>query len=135
MTVRIAAGALEVELAPEVGGSLASLRWQGREVMRPFSTADQAAGNVLGVACFPMLPYANRIASNAFVFEGRSFRFEANNPPERYNVHGTGWQRPWRVEEASASTAHLALEVNETPYAYRAEQRFALDGGALTVAL
>jgi aldose 1-epimerase len=90
---------------------------------------------VLGVACFPMLPYANRIAGNAFAFDGRAWRFEANNPPEKFNVHGTGWKRPWRVEAADGASATLALEVAEEPYAYRAEQRFAVDEGGLTVGL
>jgi aldose 1-epimerase len=133
--VRLAAGEVEVGLAPGIGGSVAWLRWQGRDLMRPLSEADLAAGNVLGAACFPMLPYANRIAGNEFAFDGRAWRFEANNPPERYNVHGTGWQRAWTVEAADAASARLALEVGDGPYAYRAEQRFAVERGGLTVAM
>lgn len=133
--VRLAAGEMEAGLVPEIGGSIAWLRWRGIDLMRPLSGADRAARNVLGVACFPMLPYANRIAGNAFDFDGRPWRFAANNPPERYNVHGTGWQQPWRVEEATPAAVRLALEVDGEPYAYRAEQRFAIEDGAFTVAM
>ncbi len=133
--VRLAAGEIEAGLAPAIGGSLAWLRWRGIDLMRPLSEADRAAGNVLGVACFPMLPYANRIAGNAFAFDGRTWRFEANNPPERYNVHGTGWLRSWRVEAAAASAAQLALEVDDGTYAYRAVQSFELEARALAVGI
>jgi aldose 1-epimerase len=131
--IRLAAGEMEAGLVPEIGGSIAWLRWRGIDLMRPLGEADLAARNVLGVACFPMLPYANRIAGNAFAFDGRLWRFEPNNPPERYNVHGTGWQRAWSVEEAGPTEVRLALEVEDGAYAYRAEQRLAIEGAALSV--
>ena len=81
--------------------------------MRSLSNADRAAGNVLGTASFPMVPYANRIAGNAFEFRGRRYTFAMNNPPEIYNVHGTGWLRPWTVDGSNASEATLSLEVTE----------------------
>ena len=131
--LRLAVGDLDVGLVPAIGGSIAWLRWRGIELMRPLSAADTRAGSVLGVACFPMLPYANRIEGNAFAFEGRTFRFEANNPPERLNVHGTGWQRPWTVEAAGPERARIALEVGDGPYAYRAVQEVAVEPAALAV--
>ena len=133
--IRLVAGEMEAGVAPEIGGSIAWLRWRGIDLMRPLAEEDRAAGNVLGAACFPMLPYANRIAGNAFAFDGKPWRFRPNNPPERYNVHGTGWQRAWSVAEAAPAAATIALQVDEAPYAYRAEQRFAIEVRALTVAM
>src|ERR1700749_4675283 len=91
----LAAGELSLGLVPQIGGSVAYFRSRGVDLMRPLSSANLASGNVLGVAMFPMTPYANRIAGNEFDFGGRTWRFEANNPPERFNVHGTGWHEPW----------------------------------------
>lgn len=133
--VRLIGGEMEAGLVPAIGGSIAWLRWRGIDLMRPLGETDRATANVLGVACFPMLPYANRIEGNAFEFDGGTWRFQPNNPPERYNVHGTGWLRPWRVEEAGSLTARLALEVDEDPFAYRAEQGFGIESGALVVRL
>ena len=113
--VALTAGPMDVGLAPEIGGSVAWCRWRGIDLMRPLSDADAASGNVLGVACFPMVPYANRIAGNAFAFEGKAWRFEANNPPERLNVHGTGWRRPWRVEARSADRVRIGLRWRHRP--------------------
>ncbi len=133
--LQLGAGALTAELVPAIGGSLAAFRRGGTDVMRPLSAADLAAGNVLGVAMFPMIPYANRIEGNAFDFGGHRHVVTPNNPPEPFNVHGTGWQRPWRVEHKSETEALLALDVGpgDGPHQYHATQLFRLDPDALAV--
>ena len=133
--VELRAGDLAVDLVPQIGGSIAAFRLDDIDVMRSLSDADRAAGNVLGTASFPMVPYANRIAGNAFEFHGRRYTFQMNNPPEIYNVHGTGWLRPWTVTGSSASEATLSLAVIEPgeAYAYRATQRYALDADGLSI--
>ncbi|MDB5539528.1 MAG: Aldose epimerase [Devosia sp.] len=126
---------LAVDLAPAIGGSIASFRIDGIDVMRPLSDANRSAGNVLGVASFPMIPFANRIGNNAFEFEGRRYTFEANNPPEIYHVHGTAWHRSWVAEQAGPSGAVLTLEVADPAlYSYSAEQRFTLTDAGLELA-
>jgi len=133
--LEIRAGELSVGLVPEIGGSMAYFRRGGIDLMRPLSAEALRSGNVLGVAMFPMLPYVNRIAGNAFTFEGRTYRFEANHPPERFNVHGTGWHMPWRVEAVTESEAVLGLAClrPDEPYSYRATQRFRLMADRLEV--
>ena len=135
--IGLRAGSLTLELIPGIGGSVASFRIDGIDLMRPLSVADLANGDVLGVAMFPMLPYANRIRGNTFTFEGRTYDFVANNPPEKYVVHGTGWHRPWRVERASPDSADLRLEAVRLDgvYSYEAAQVFTLDGAGLTVTM
>ena len=134
--IELRAGRFAADLVPEIGGSLATFRLDGVDLMRALSDADRAAGNVLGTASFPMVPYANRIAGNAFEFRGRRYTFEMNNPPEIYNVHGTGWQRPWAVDSSSATEAELSLAVLEPgSYSYRATQRYSLDDDGLSIAM
>jgi len=132
--VDLKAGALAVSLAPGIGGSIAALRLDGVDLLRPLSETDRMTGNVLGVASFPMIPFANRIGGNAFTFEGRTFRFQANNPPEIFHVHGTAWHRPWTVVFADASSATLALAVTDPDaYCYQAKQQFRLADDGLTL--
>jgi aldose 1-epimerase len=138
-TIEIAAGPLSVGLAPEVGGSVAHFRIerdrQSVNLMRPLSTPDRQARNPIGAAMFPMVPFANRIANNEFSFGGRVYRFTANNPPERFHVHGTGWHSEWSVASMSGDRAVLEL-VRERPdeaYSYRATQTFIVTPTALTV--
>jgi aldose 1-epimerase len=129
-------GPFSIGLAPEIGGSLAWFRKNGIDLMRPLSDADHKAGNVIGTAMFPMVPYANRISGNSFEFGGQTWRFEANNPPERFNVHGTGWHLPWRAERGSEGIL-LSLEhiAPGQPYCYRAAQHFSLSSEGLTIEL
>ena len=82
-----------------------------------------------------MVPYANRITGNRFAFDGRTYTFAMNNPPERYNVHGNGWHLPWTSHRLSDNEIVLRLEhiAPDEPYSYCAEQRFMLSPEALTV--
>jgi aldose 1-epimerase len=136
----IGAGDLELGLVPELGGSVAYLRLrQGKtciDLLRPLSDADHAAGDILGVAMFPMVPYANCIEDNGFVFDGRQYRVEPNLPHYKFNFHGTGWRLPWTMAAAGASEATLALidDRPELPHRYSALQHFAVAPDRLTVA-
>ncbi|MGN6102319.1 MAG: aldose 1-epimerase [Devosia sp.] len=128
------AGPLALGIVPEVGGSLAFFRCGGQDVMRALTPERRQARDVLGVAMFPMVPYANRIAGNAFAFGGRTWHFAANNPPERFNVHGTGWHLPWEAERtADGVRLHLEHLAPDEPYSYEATQTFALDAAELRV--
>jgi aldose 1-epimerase len=131
----IRSGTLSLGLAPEIGGSVAFFRRNGVDLLRPLSDADRAARKVVGAAMFPMAPYANRIAGNEFTFEGETYRFAANNPPEKFNVHGTAWHLPWREEIVAPDEAVLTLEQRAAgePYRYAATQRFKLAPNRLTV--
>ena len=135
--VNIRSGALEVVLVPQIGGSVSSLRWRGIDLMRRLSEDDREAGNVLGVAMFPMTPYANRIAANAFDFAANRWRVLPNNPPERFNVHGSGWQHAWTVTEAGAASTALSLDIvaGADPYSYRATQTFVVSEESLSVTM
>ena len=133
--IEIRAGDLTAGVIPEIGGSLAYFRKGSANLMRPLGDAERARGDVLGVAMFPMIPYANRIADNAFDFDGRSYHFAPNNPPEKFNVHGTGWQLPWRAEKLAEDEAVLTLVhiVPTEPYSYAARQQFKLTADRLSV--
>ncbi len=137
----LVSGGLELALAPAAGGSVAAFRMRvdGRPVdlMRPMSAEAQARHDPIGAAMFPMVPFANRIGRNRLTFRGRGFDFPANNPPERYHVHGTGWHSAWTETRLGLDAAILSLDraIAGEPYAYRAEQRFALTPEALVLTM
>ncbi|WP_027061976.1 aldose 1-epimerase [Mesorhizobium loti] len=135
--VILKAGAFEVGLVPQIGGSVSSLRWGGVDLMRRLSDENRRAGNVLGVAMFPMTPYANRIAGNVFDFAAKRWGVLPNNPPEKFNVHGSGWQHAWTVTEAGAASATLSLDIagGDEPYSYRATQTFVVFEEGLSVTM
>lgn len=116
---------------------MGGLRWRGIDLMRRLSDDDRQAGNVLGVAMFPMMPYANRIAGNAFDFAAKRWQVQPNNPPETVNVHGSGWKHAWTVAEASDAQATLSLDIaaGVEPYSYRATQVFVVSEEGLGVTM
>lgn len=68
---------LTVEVSPH-GGAILSARWCGIPLLAPTSTPGLAS-QMFGVeACFPLVPFGNRIEANGFRFEGRDYRLEAN---------------------------------------------------------
>ena len=133
--MKLAAGAWEATLRPDVGGALAGLRLGGEDVLRAMPAA---ATNPLEASCFPLVPYANRIRDGRFAFGGRTVQLPLNFLPQRHSLHGIGWQRPWRVVAHDDAEAVLVDEydgMDAWPWAWRAEQRFALDQAGLSIAL
>ena len=50
---------------------------------------------VLDAACFPLVPYVNRIRGGSFTFRGRTVRLEPNMAGDPSPLHGQGWLNPW----------------------------------------
>lgn len=63
-------------------------------------------GGVDSMACFPMLPFANRIAHGRLPGESDL----PPHPGEAHSLHGVGWKRGWRVRERNA--AHIVLDLH-----------------------
>lgn len=134
-------GENEVVLAPSVGGAVASYRSgaDGRTVdwLRPTDAADIERGDQLATACFPLVPYSNRIRAGRFVFDGRDVQLRRNFGDRPHSIHGHGWQAPWTVADAGASTAILEYRhaAGPWPFDYSARQTFELAADGLTVRL
>lgn len=132
------AGDLSLVLAPTVGGSVARydvVRDGRREpLMRP---APEAFADAVEGACFPLVPYSNRVRDGRFSFRGREVRIAPNMAPQRHPLHGVGWRAPWRVEENADTSATLAFSWpgGEWPWAFEARQRFTLNEQGLEIAL
>jgi aldose 1-epimerase len=137
--IALAAGPLAVELAPEIGGCVASFkllcekRWI--DLMRPMEAASLRQRDATCAAMFPLVPYANRIASNRFEFAGRTHFFQPNFPRQPLNLHGSGWHSSWEPIQVTDTSARLVLDHHEAsdPYSYVAEQHFKLAPNELAV--
>ncbi len=131
----------EVDLCPEIGGSIAGFRSRvdGRPMdwLRPAGPAALERGDSRDSACFPLVPYSNRIRDGCFTFEGREIRLPRNFGGHPHSIHGHGWQAPWQVAEVTPDTAVLAYRhrAGDWPFHYEARQHFRLDGEGLIVTL
>jgi aldose 1-epimerase len=110
---------------PERGGSLARFDWCGEPLFRP------ACGpTIFDSACFPLVPFSNRIARGRFGWEGRDVTLAPNFPggDHPHPLHGMGWLSAWQVSEADEASAILSHDhaAGDWPWAYRAEQRMTL---------
>ena len=136
--LELAAADARVVLAPHVGGAIASLAWRGRDVLRPGSADALAASDVRALACYPLVPYSNRIADARFAFGGRTYVLARNFGEHPHAIHGVGWQRAWSVDASTQDSARLTLVHDATdadarsawPWSFRATQAFALSARA-----
>lgn len=132
--MEIAAGDYRLVVAPDRGGAILRFDWRGQPVLRP------AEGpSILDAACFPLVPFSNRIAQGRFAVDGREVRLRPNFPgsDQPHPLHGFGWLAPWQV--VVRGECHLVMAqahpAGEWPWAYRAEQHLALDEGGLALRL
>lgn len=121
-------------ISPELGGSILRYVFRGRDVLRP---AAEDVRDPLETACFSLVPFANRIAQGAFVWNGRTIRLPRNFGDHPHVLHGHGWQAMWRVISHIGPHALLRYEhaAGDWPWTYVAEQSFDLVDGALHAAL
>lgn len=139
--LRLQRGDLALELAPAIGGSIASFyserAGQRHHWLRPASAAALAAGDPSGMANFPLLPFCNRIRDGRFRFMERDIALPANAPPSPHALHGVGWQLPWTVQshDASAAVLTLAQPAGAWPWAFAATQRLRLSARGLCLTL
>ena len=143
-SVSLAAGGARVELAPDIGGAIAGFTFRGRDVLRPTTAAARADRCVRGHACYPLVPYSNRIAQGELTFGGRAHALARNFGDHPHAIHGVGWQRPWRVVDCDTASALIAFEhdacgdhFHAWPWPFAAWQSFALiaDDAAATLTL
>ena len=132
------AGALEAQIAAQAGGSIARFdRLEGEQRLPLLRGNDGADGDALDAACFPLVPYANRIRDGRFVCDGRSVHLAPNSASDPNPLHGQGWRGAWQVASAGVDAAELVFEhpAGEWPWRYEARQRIEIDDGGLNVRL
>ncbi len=123
-------GEWRAAVAPSVGGAIVDLTFGDRAILRPTPDEAVARREVRRTGCYPLVPYANRIALGRFRAGGREHRLRRNFPEGAHPLHGVGWQRPWRTTRADEACCELRLEHRPTgenaldwPFAFDAIQR------------
>lgn len=88
----------------------------------------------------PLVPFCNRIANRRFDWAGQSHELTPNFGDHPHAIHGVGWQRPWQVEEASATAITLSLRhdtadesAHAWPFAFSAQIIYSLTEQGLTI--
>lgn len=134
--------ALAAGICPSFGGGMAYLdalvAGSRIPLMRPLRSPAMSAMTFdpNRLACYPLVPWSNRIDHGGFELEGARIALAPNRDDDAYPIHGTGWQRAWRIERQTPEEMLLALDdATAGAYAYEAQQRYTLRGDTLRVAL
>lgn len=127
LTLELIAGDYRLVLAPALGGTISDFEWREEALFR-----STCGPSVLDTACFPLVPFSNRIAFGQFEFGGRKVTLTPNFPglDNPHPLHGFGWLSAWDVVRASPRRAVISHRHagGEWPWAYAAEQEFLLAG-------
>lgn len=137
--IELRSGSLRAVVLPAAGGGLARLDWLGGTAPEPVLRAapDGVVQPLPGqLACFPLVPWSNRIAPGGFEFEGRRIAPAPTREGEPCPIHGDGWRMPWRVDAQDESSVVLSLDRNDgSPFAFMAHMAYTLSANVLRVTL
>ena len=123
-TLLLADAGCRVHVDAARGGRIASLRVCGEELLVGPCDDPLAWGS------YPLAPWAGRLRTGRFRFEGREYRLPCNCGP--HAIHGTVFTRRWQIVAADTLRIELAPD---WPFDGFAVQRFALRGNGLDVRL
>jgi aldose 1-epimerase len=104
------------------GGAIREFSWRDLPILRPAAAA--ADTDPFAMACFPLVPYANRVAQGRFRFDGREIQLRRNWDQDPHPLHGQGWRSAWSSERTSTSAAVMSFDGggDDWPWRYRAMQ-------------
>lgn len=128
-------------VVPAAGGRVASLTWD--DGVDPVPLLVEWSGSEFDehqwpkAGAFPMLPFANRLPPDGFLFAGARHRPQPG--PSGFALHGMAHRRPWQVREMSSRHAQLE-QVHEAgeegwSWPWTAQQDIVLDDRGLQVTL
>lgn len=113
-----------------------------RFVFRPLNFAvlrsSSNSEDVSMAGMFPLLPFVNRIAGNAFTWRGKQISLPITQRDEPYFLHGDGWHQRWHMQPQDSNVLQLKLTTHgELPgiYSYDASIIFRLEGSKLHIRL
>lgn len=133
-SLNLKAGKAALCLRPKLGGSIASLQYEGRDILQNILDIDDPAPP--DMPSIILTPFSNRISGGGFNFGGAFWDVPPNFSGDPLPIHGDGFQKVWTVETASQSCAALTLQNGEIgPFKYAARQQFDLTEKSLKLTL
>ncbi|MEO7008687.1 MAG: aldose 1-epimerase, partial [Caldimonas sp.] len=88
-------GALRLALRPDLGGAIAGLWHRDMPILRSVEPA--ALGGARAAACYPLVPYSNRLGFRHFRWKGAEYATQPNFDASPHSLHGVGWMRRWDI--------------------------------------
>ena len=95
-TLLLCCNGWEARIAPAYGANLLSLRYNGQDILRPWSE-EITDPYVIGA---PLLFPANRTAGGRFFFQNKAYTLPVNDSFGNSHLHGLLFRQTFRVETA-----------------------------------
>lgn len=134
--LELRSGELRLAVRADLGGAIAGLWRNGTPVLR--STEPELLQGPRQSACFPLVPYSNRLAYRRFAWQGRRHCTLPNFNGSPHSLHGVGWLRPWQVVSRTPGQLELAyrhIPDEHWPFAFEARQELVLQPWGLRAGL
>ncbi|CAK0758514.1 aldose 1-epimerase [Azospirillaceae bacterium] len=150
--VTLSAGPLSCVISPRCGGAVVAFSRRCEDggthpLLRP--TALHSEGKLpdspTDFACYPLIPFSNRIAHGRFVWNGQEISMPHPLFGVPHAIHGHGWLASWRVVAVDSRSLRLTYVhqpaeqssdgAQDWPFAYQAFETFSLEPDGLTIAL
>lgn len=129
-------GALSARIST-TGGLLLHYSWLRDGLTIPLLRPAADNADALSSACYPLVPFGNRVRGNRFTFKGHDYSLRPNRDWDPHYLHGDGWLAEWDLLSRDSSNARIAFRhrADGTPYSYQAEQSFALTADELELCM
>jgi aldose 1-epimerase len=123
-----------MRIDPTDGGRIVSLVIAGVERILPKARA-RAREPAIYWGCYPMVPWAGRLANGRIPTKDGEVRLEPNLPPSA--IHGLGFDKAWEIVEQSATAVTMRCELRGLgwPFGGRARQTLRLGVRSLELEL
>lgn len=79
-------GSLKLDVSDQ-GGVIEGFWRDTTPLLRP----GKKSGVATDASCFPLVPFANRVSGNRFVWQGREYQLQPNVEWDAHYLHGDGW--------------------------------------------
>jgi len=133
--IELCSGNAVVRVAPQLGAAITSFAFRGQPVLRETTDPISEALNVRATACYPLVPYSNRIRDARLRFRGADYTLARNFGTHPNSIHGVGWQRAWSIADVHRHRLQVTLDhvadaagAAAWPWPFRATQTFELVG-------
>ncbi len=117
-------GSLKLDVSDQ-GGVIEGFWRDTTPLLRP----GKKSGVATDASCFPLVPFANRVSGNRFVWQGREYQLQPNVEWDAHYLHGDGWLGEWQCVSHSDDSLCLVYEHRSGVYHYRVSQAFPFNGG------
>ena len=131
--IELKSGTSSCRIDPDLGGSLLSFAVAGQPVLR---AALPDTTDILETACFPLIPFANRIDRGRIRMVERIVTIPADPEGAPHALHGFGWRHRWSVAHRGTDDAILHLDSPDWwPWRCSATQHIRLAGDQLDLSI